>query len=231
MKFWRRLRYYLVGFSLGAMMVYAMFGTRGCDWTPTNRVKSAFKMCDIAISEAKLCEMNCHGIDKQVVFDLIQKGKVNFKDSRTQTEVKNYILYNKTHKIGFDLNLQDSLAVVTDFYGYTTQCSCDSLSNNLASLTRPEHMVFAEMLEKGVELNDKNRCEMNCYGITEKQLMSIFEDGIIDYAQSVPKRRPNPGYAIKKSINGNDYLFAVEVGYKTRITKIVELSTEKTCNC
>jgi hypothetical protein len=231
MKFLGRLKHYLVGFLIGAIMVYFMFGTRGCDWTPTNRVKSAFKGCDVLISEQKQCEMNCYGIDKIAMFDLIYDGKVNFKDSRTNTEIKNYILYNKTHKIGFDLNLQDSTATVTEFYGYTNSCKCDSLAQTLAVLHRPEPMVFAEMLDKGIELSDKNRCELNCYGITEQQLMSIFEDGVIDYAQSVPKRRPNPGYAITKTLNGKSYLFAVEMGYKTRINKIIRVGDSLVCNC
>ena len=231
MKFLGRLKYYLGGFLLGAIMVYFMFGTRGCDWTPTNRVQGAFKACDVLISEQKRCEMQCHNIDENIVFDLIYYGKVNFKDSRTNTDIKNYILYNKKYKIGFDLNLQDSVAIVTDFYNVDGVCKCDSLSEKLSVLMLPKDMIFSQMKESGIEFSDKNRCEFSCYGISEQDVMQIFENGEIDYAQSAPKRKPNAGYAITKTINGNHYLFAVEMGYKTRITKIIRVGDSVVCDC
>lgn len=231
MKFLGRLKYYLGGFFIGAIMVYFMFGTRGCDWTPTNRVQSAFKACDVLISEQKRCEMKCHNLDEKIIFDLIYNGKVNFKDSRTNTDIKNYILYNKTHKVGFDLNLRDSVAVVTDFYNVDGSCQCDTLSEKLSVLMLPKEMIFSQMKENGIEFLDKNRCEFSCYGISENDVLQVFEDGEIDYSQSVPDRKPNAGYAITKTINGNNYLFAVEMGYKTRITKIIRIGDTLVCDC
>lgn len=229
MKFLGRLKYYLTGFGLGAIMVYFMFGTRGCDWTPTNRVKNMFKASSVLVSEANKCKMACYGIDNSTVFDLIYNGKVNFKDSKTKEEPKNYVFYNSDYKLGFDVNAQDSVVVLTNFFNQDKACNCDSTSNKLVQLFISDELLFASMIDKGIEISDKAKCEMSCYNLTEEQAMGIFKDGKVDYTQSVPNRKPNPGYAITKVINGEEFLFAVEVGYKIRINKIVSMSKE--CGC
>jgi hypothetical protein len=39
--FWRRLRYYGLGFGIGLILTFGIFNTRGCSWMPANRVKEA----------------------------------------------------------------------------------------------------------------------------------------------------------------------------------------------
>ena len=112
MKFLGRLKFFGVGLSMGVLVVFIMFGTRGCDWTPTNRVKSTIQTMRLAIGENNQCVMSCNNIDNEIIYDLIYNGKVNFKESQTEIEPKNYILYNDDYKIGFDLSTKDSIAMV-----------------------------------------------------------------------------------------------------------------------
>lgn len=232
MKFFGRLKYYGIGVGMGLMLVFAMFGTRGCDWTPTNRVKSAIQSSRLAANAQMQCMLECNTISDEIIYDLIYNGKVNFKDSKTDSEPKNYILYNDEYKIGFDLNVKDSTAVVTDLYYHEEKCDCpNEMAINLIAIHKPNAIIFSELLEKGFELSEKNQCEMNCHNLSETDVRSIFEDGKIDYNQSQLKKGENPRYAITKSFNGKDFIFAIEKGYNTRLNAIKILGEEKECGC
>ena len=61
--FWRRLRYYGLGFGLGLILTFGIFNTRGCSWMPSNRVKEAMN--------ARVWVMN-----KAVQQDFFQKNKL-----------------------------------------------------------------------------------------------------------------------------------------------------------
>jgi hypothetical protein len=61
--FWRRLRYYGLGFGLGLILTFGIFNTRGCSWMPSNRVKEAMN--------ARIWVMN-----KAVQQDFFQKNKL-----------------------------------------------------------------------------------------------------------------------------------------------------------
>lgn len=231
MKFLGRLRYFGVGLGMGLVLVFAMFGTRGCDWTPTNRVKSAIQECTLAANAEDQCLLECNSISDEILFDLIYNGKVNFKDSRTKGEPKNYILYNDDYKIGFDLNLADSTAVLTDLYYHEDKCDCAPDGDKLFAIHKPDAIVFSEMIDKGFVLSDKNKCTMSCFGLDETQVRSIFSDGEIDYTQSQLVKGKNPRYAVTKSFKGRAYIFAIGVGYNTRLSTIKEVGVEKECGC
>ena len=231
MKFLGRLRYFGVGLGMGLVVVFAMFGTRGCDWTPTNRVKSAIQGSTLAANAQNQCLLKCNNITDEILYELIYNGKVNFKDSKTRIEPKNYILYSDDYKIGFDLNLKDSTAVVTDLYHQKERCDCVESDDKLFAIHRPKAIIFDELIENGFGLSDKNKCEMKCFGLDETQVYSIFGDGEIDYSLSQLRKGKNARYAITKELNGKTYLFAVEQGYYTRINTIKELGVESGCGC
>lgn len=226
MKFLGRLKYYGLGLGLGVVMVFFMFGTRGCDWTPTKRVKSTLQSCRVS---ANPCLLECSGITNESIYELIYNGKVNFKDSETKGEPKNYVLYNDDVKIGLELNVYDSIAKLTDVYLPKSSCNCSD--DVQADVNLPKQYVFEKLMKKGFEFSPKNRCEMACFNLSEEDVLSINVDSEIDYTQSLPYRKPNPGYAVIKTINGKQYLFAIEDGYKARVNTIVEIGVEKNCDC
>lgn len=232
MKFLGRLKYFGIGLGLGLVIVFIMFGARGCDWTPTNRVKSAIQASTLGANPQMHCLFECNGITEETIYNLIYNGKVNFKDSQTETEPKNYILYNDDYKIGFDVNLDDSVAIITDLYYHEEKCACSDLAGDkLIAIHKPSIVVFNELMEKGFELSETNKCEMKCYGLSEKDVRSIFTDGKIDYNNSQLIKGRNPKYAITKTFNGQEYIFAVEQGYNTRLNAIKVIGEDEICGC
>ena len=98
MKLGRRLRIYLVGVGMGLVAVYFIFSTRGCEWLPGNRVITLIEECLVQATDKTLCEMECNGLDKKDVFNLIQSGEVNFSESETGGDVKEYVLESDSLK-------------------------------------------------------------------------------------------------------------------------------------
>lgn len=115
--FWKRLKFYLVGFTVGLIFVYFFFQNRGCSWTPQNRVKNAIldKVLVIPDSEKKdhpeLAEMT--GAD---LLTFLAEGSVNFGESKKDQDVypKAYIVEREgdtTLRLQFNL-YEDSYVTV-----------------------------------------------------------------------------------------------------------------------
>ena len=51
-KFKNRIKYFLVGLSIGVILVYFMFGNRGCSWLPENRVKNMIGEKEIVVGDS-----------------------------------------------------------------------------------------------------------------------------------------------------------------------------------
>ena len=49
--FWKRLRYYGIGFGIGCIFVFFFFQNRACTWLPDNRIKNSILDRTIVIQE------------------------------------------------------------------------------------------------------------------------------------------------------------------------------------
>ena len=80
--FWKRLRYYLVGFTIGTIFVVFFFQNRGCSWTPQNRVKNSIidKVLIIPDSE-KIKHPELANLTSASILSFIAQGEVNFGES------------------------------------------------------------------------------------------------------------------------------------------------------
>jgi hypothetical protein len=58
MKFSQRLKFYGIGFGLGLMMVYALFGTRSCT-TPNEMKMQELVFQHWQVSDKALCKLKC----------------------------------------------------------------------------------------------------------------------------------------------------------------------------
>jgi len=90
-KFIHRLKYYLIGFGLGCVMVYAIFYT-GDDarssWLPEGRVLEFIEETELVVTNKYItCTLECNNIALED-FDktFFQKAKVNFSESATTRE-------------------------------------------------------------------------------------------------------------------------------------------------
>ena len=80
--FWRRLRYYGLGFGLGLILTFGIFNTRGCSWTPENRVKEAMnKRVWVIGNRDVLSFYKEHKLNDKKLHRLIQDADISFTKS------------------------------------------------------------------------------------------------------------------------------------------------------
>jgi hypothetical protein len=82
--FFRRLKYYGLGFSIGAIMVVFMFDNKGCSWFPSNRVKDNLFNRMIVVNQESRAEIKEQGFTEALFLKTIQEGSVDFGKSKKQ---------------------------------------------------------------------------------------------------------------------------------------------------
>ena len=82
--------YYAIGLLIGLILVLVMFGTRGCNWLPENRIKASIfsQILVLDTSDIQIVRNN------QEYVDLISKGSVNLGLSMRKGEPKAYYFKN-----------------------------------------------------------------------------------------------------------------------------------------
>ena len=82
MTFWRRVRTYLIGFGLGLVMVYVMFGDRELNtWIPSKRVLTTIDSSAVTISDRAKCQLACLNLQEKDWKELQSTATVNFSES------------------------------------------------------------------------------------------------------------------------------------------------------
>lgn len=94
--FWRRLKYYGVGFLGGLVFVFVFFQNRGCSWLPANRVKNSLLDRVIVLSEGQQEKLNRMGLTLKDVKAALNDGDVQFSESQKKGKLK---VYKITHSI------------------------------------------------------------------------------------------------------------------------------------
>lgn len=122
MKFWKRVQVYLIGVGIGLVLSFIIFGGRGCDWTPTNRVKKRIFSGAIFTSDSLFCQMQCQERDSASVYQFIDRADVDFSMSETQTEPKVYhlALDGEVMKVA----LHDSTSYIQSWEMAASTCEC-----------------------------------------------------------------------------------------------------------
>ena len=80
MKFIHRLKYFLLGFGIGLMLVFFFFKDRGWDWLPNNRVVKFILTNPINIDENLNKLLSKSSIETDLIFKIIENGDVNFSE-------------------------------------------------------------------------------------------------------------------------------------------------------
>jgi hypothetical protein len=87
LNFKNRLKYYLIGFGLGCVIVWATL-IRNNDrpsWLPEGRILEFLAKTDIIINDNIKCKLDCNAIPVDFLNEVFFKtAKVNFKESATQ---------------------------------------------------------------------------------------------------------------------------------------------------
>lgn len=135
MKFWQRLRVYLIGVGIGVVLSIIIFGGRGCDWTPTNRVKKRVFSGEIYTSDSLYCQMECQERDSAAVYDFINEADVDFSLSETQSTPKVYHLSHEGEVM--KIALYDTTSTIQSWELAGQPCDCNGKGQNEVRVMLP----------------------------------------------------------------------------------------------
>ena len=134
MKFWYRLRVYLLGVGLGVGLVFVFFKDRTSvlsSWTPNQRILQELQQKDMLSLPRWKCYTYCWGVDREASF--FSDGDVQFSESKPQANPREYKVYfdiNEEKHVSMTFHVLDSTVriVKAQTLDFTSSCSCDSVS-------------------------------------------------------------------------------------------------------
>lgn len=97
--FFRRLKYYGIGFGIGLVFVVLLFQQKGCSWTPGNRVKSAILERIVFIDSLDSSYIKNHKISQKTLRKFIENGTVSFLKSKRNGNEKLYHFHGDLGKL------------------------------------------------------------------------------------------------------------------------------------
>jgi hypothetical protein len=77
MNFWKRLRFYGIGFGMGLLVLYATMGTRSCVSTSEMKMQELVFQ-DFKFSELALCKMRCLKMNELLLKIELRHFEVNY---------------------------------------------------------------------------------------------------------------------------------------------------------
>lgn len=222
MNFGRRLRYYLIGFGMGLVLCFAIFGQRGCDWTPGNRVLKQIATSEILVTDSVKCVMKENGISEDDVFKLLNNGDVVFSESKTHQTPKEYIIADAESKFKMHFVVRnDSVSVI---WGVADgkKTTCRNFGKNPEHIfTMPEETIKRILKANEISATDSVFAKLQARGIQDGEIYNMIENGKIDFKTSMPTLKPHPIYFVEYK----KYIFTVEMTEKK--TRILEFKVIK----
>lgn len=127
--FFRRLKFYLFGFLLGALIVNIVFKGRACRMPGTIKLEELREQKREFTSAAQ-CKMLCRNIDTSEVSQLLIQGKINYDKSKVQNKpCGTYAVEGLTkskQEIGIMVADCDTVSKIVDlFYTGKDNCNCE----------------------------------------------------------------------------------------------------------
>lgn len=120
MNFARRLRFYLIGVSIGVVMVLVLFGPRAmtCTYFPNSRAMEEAKIYPMSYSDEVLQTMEVEGLDSIFIYNqLLKKSKItNFgTDEVRATPCRTYrAIYRQDKYYDFVFQICNKETIITE---------------------------------------------------------------------------------------------------------------------
>ena len=212
MKFSNRLKFYLIGFSLGLFLVYSIFKDRSWNWLPENKVKQFLLENPLRIYLDKNQQNYQKDISKNI-FDIIINGDVNFSRSKTDSYLKKYVIEYEEAFACFGVSFEDSLCRVLSLNNINFNFKNDSFSSdsiiyidqfNLTNRFKKMEKKFAKAFQ--VKLTNSP--------LNKEDFLKNLESFNVDWNASFPFRKLNPQYSGIIKISNNTYQILLETGNK-----------------
>jgi len=225
MKFINRLKYFLIGFGLGLIIVFFIFRDRKWDWLPNNRVINFIIDHPIHINDSSLLIIN-NNINKKI-FSTIINGDVDFSNSDTKGIIKTYLIKHEENNLHISVSFQDSISQLIGF-NENVFSSKSKLDRNSPLIHMPDETYFSMVKDKEKKLTNLFKCQLKKYDLTENQFINHFEFSIINWELSSPYKYPNPLFISIYDLNPNYYSVLFEEGSeRIRLKNIVKISKDK----
>jgi hypothetical protein len=223
-----RVKYFAIGLTFGSLLVYFMFGSRGCSWLPENRAKNMIGEKEIVVGDSVLAVMTCIGLNNDDIYNLLKdEGEVEFSKSETRTIPKIYYIEGYKEDVfyyaKFALYEEKDLAEITEvFLTDAVPCQIDVSNKFYSTLPLPHSDVISIIESNEIRILDAAACQMESYGISEEQLLEFHKTATINIERSEPRLMPNPFYIMNGSINNKPFSVKYIIGdNRTRIHSIV----------
>jgi hypothetical protein len=110
-KFKQRLLRYLVGVTIGCLLVYMMFPNYDwLGWLPGKQIRSNILSRNQIMTDQAKCEASFYAIHEEDWKSVLADGSINFDKSKTKEADKTYCLENNL--ISVEVLLKDSSAYI-----------------------------------------------------------------------------------------------------------------------
>lgn len=231
MRFWQRLRYYMIGVGLGLLVTFFFFRNRGCGWLPQNRVLDRLESSVILRTDSMACVLQrCNAISDEDVFHLLREGDVVFSEGRVDVYPKEYVVASNRKADGSPYKLRFALYDTTSLIlGVENPASCtckDFADTALHILSMPEKMLKEMFLNKEFTITTEGKCMMDCIGVSAEDVVDLIQKGGINNETSTPFSFPHPRYVVVNK----EYTILVEMTKEK--TRILSIQREgKDCAC
>jgi hypothetical protein len=230
--FWRRLRYYGLGFGLGLILTFGIFNTRGCSWTPENRVKDAMNKRVWILDMQKVNSFyKDHKLNDAKFYRLMQDADISFTKSIRSGRHKVYDITftdGKKQEAHCLARMTDESFVVEFIPGVQNikeyrKMKRSSIGASIIHTPNQKHLVYAED-------NPAIKEHLRALGIpNDIQLQKALLSGHFDYQKSRLKEQPRPVHVFQFRPENNKRRIEVSaacIWYKDKI-KVYSLSEER----
>ena len=210
MNFLKRLKFYLIGFILGLILVYGIFKDRSWDWLPENKIKKFLLENPIKINYNKK-ELNLSNQLSKKIFDVIINGKVNFSKSETNQNLKKYFIeYNHTTAI-FNISFNDTLCRILTIDSFNFQNEFNFVDTTVYIDQKNLFLRFDKLEKKFSKSFIKN---LEKYQLNEQDFSNNLESFQPNWNESHPFRKSNPLYCGSIKIFDSNYYLILQTGNK-----------------
>lgn len=220
--FWKRLKYYLVGFSIGLIFVVIFFQNRGCSWLPGNRVKNTILDKVLVLPEDQVHIMAENGLSSDEIIQFLNLGSVEFTKSLKDNLVfpKVYVLSrtidDKEHTLEFSL-FEDSFISIVRYLAkgeIPVRVTQPEGIGHFIRVPRDSAMVF-------IDKSNYTQCKASPLQFTEAKAIGkqLRESGKIDFSKSnllLPKAEHHILYneTDERVISGKAIWFESRISFK-----------------
>lgn len=184
--FWKRFRYYLIGLSMGTLLVFSMLGNRKCTWLPQNRVKKTILHKVIVFPDDQQAALDELNINRSNIYNFFIKGTIDFGQSlKKQGHYPKVYIYKPNDtipkRVQFSIYEDSYLTVVHVLEDDDKPTQYEQLEGfgTIVGLPRDSSLVFIE---------NSNLAQCKAKKLASKDLLEITQDikktGRVNFSKS-----------------------------------------------